>query len=356
VGPAPAGVFLLGVGTLRTVLEVPFRHPGEQRLLVNVRFTLRRQSRYAANMCSEALDPAGPHTSATSLLTRALSRLGEEDLHGQPGRVQGEQIRALYELRHALDAAITRRVEAFDASGGYAAEGALSTVAWLRAACRLGPGAAAEQVRVARRLRHLPRTQRAFAAGRISLAHAAVIVRSSEEVGLETARQAEPDLLRSAHELHPPHLRRVTRHLRHCVDPDGELAEAMRQREGRYLHLSEALDGVWYLDGSLDAEGGGLLRTTLEAIAGPPRAGDGGRGAAQRRADALVDLAGHRLDSGELPQVGGQRPHLTVTADLAMTWGRRWTPCFATPSPITTNAVMCAWSRSRLRTSSRKRC
>ena len=84
----------------------------------------------------------------------------------------------------------------------------------------------------------------------------------------------------------------------------------------RYLHLSPSLDGVWYVDGRLDPEGGAKLASALEAVAGPP-APDDKRSAAQRRADALVDLVGERLDAGRLPTTGGQRPHLTLTAELA---------------------------------------
>jgi hypothetical protein len=80
--------------------------------------------------------------------------------------------------------------------------------------------------------------------------------------------------------------------------------------------MSQTLEGVFYLEGRLDAEGGSLLRTALESIMGPRRRGDE-RSPAQRRADALEDLARMQLDSGQLPSVGGQRPHLTLMADSA---------------------------------------
>ncbi|HXM57295.1 MAG TPA: DUF222 domain-containing protein, partial [Candidatus Dormibacteraeota bacterium] len=54
----------------------------------------------------------------------------------------------------------------------------------------------------------------------------------------------------------------------------------------------------------------------LDAVMGPPAREDE-RTPAQRRADALTDLARRQLDSGELPVVGGQRPHITLTADVA---------------------------------------
>jgi Domain of unknown function (DUF222)/HNH endonuclease len=58
-----------------------------------------------------------------------------------------------------------------------------------------------------------------------------------------------------------------------------------------------------------------LLRTALEPLAakdGP----DDHRGRAQRLADALVELAAHRLDNGSIPQQASQRTHVQVTTTL----------------------------------------
>jgi len=43
-------------------------------------------------------------------------------------------------------------------------------------------------------------------------------------------------------------------------------------------------------------------------------------------ADALVELAHHALDSGVVPQVAGQRPHLQVTASFETLLGRIGSP------------------------------
>ncbi len=37
----------------------------------------------------------------------------------------------------------------------------------------------------------------------------------------------------------------------------------------------------------------------------------------QHQADALLELCRRQLDGGQLPEVGGQKPHLAVTVDLA---------------------------------------
>ncbi|HEY8815878.1 MAG TPA: DUF222 domain-containing protein, partial [Candidatus Dormibacteraeota bacterium] len=65
-----------------------------------------------------------------------------------------------------------------------------------------------------------------------------------------------------------------------------------------------------------DSEGGAILQTALNALSGPPTPDDK-RSPKQRRADALVELARQKLDSGTLPAVGGQKPHLTVTVSMA---------------------------------------
>src|SRR5262249_23238708 len=73
---------------------------------------------------------------------------------------------------------------------------------------------------------------------------------------------------------------------------------------------------MYATDGMLDAEGGSLLRSALDALMGPPERDDG-RTTSQRRADALVEMAQRQLDQGELPQRGCQRPHLMLVAQTA---------------------------------------
>jgi hypothetical protein len=158
----------------------------------------------------------------------------------------------------------------------------------------------------------LPQTQQALRDGEIGFHHAAVIARSAAELGAEKVMPVEQTLVEAARKLDPSRLRLVTRHLRHCVDPDGALGAANDDHDHRWLHVSQTYEGMFILDGKLDAEGGALVRAAIDAL-DRPAPGDG-RTAAQRRADALVELATRQLQGGELPAVGGQRPHLTITA------------------------------------------
>jgi hypothetical protein len=69
------------------------------------------------------------------------------------------------------------------------------------------------------------------------------------------------------------------------------------------------------IDGVLDPEGGAALKSAIDSLA--RRLGsDDERTPAQRRADSLVELAGHAMDEGRLPRRNGVRPHLSVTTTL----------------------------------------
>ena len=226
----------------------------------------------------------------------------------------GEELKTLREAADILEAATAKVLYRFDKAREYAAEGHPSAVSWMRANCRMTGAAAAQRLGVARSLAEVPRTEAALANAEIGYQHVAHIARTTAAVGGETVRDAEEILLSAAKQLGPGKFGIVTWHLRHAVDPDGALAAANDIRDRRYLHISESMDGLYYLDGLLDAEGGAILQTALNGLS-KPTSGDE-RSAKQRRADGIVEMACQILDRGDLAQVGGQRPHLTITATV----------------------------------------
>ncbi len=268
-------------------------------------------------MCSEGGE-RGNCTSPDVLreLNSLLDRLSDQDLEAVPAESVGEDIKELRRIGNRVDAESSRRMRHFDKGQGYAASGALTAQAWLRWQCHLTAAAASERVEGSRKMACLPKTEAAFSQGEISYQHAALIARTASQLGDKFEAQAETILVEAAKELDPWRLRRVTMHLRHCLEPDGVLDDANEAYDRRYLYLSQTLDGVFRLDGMLDAEGGAALRTALDAVMGPRLEGEE-RMETQRRADALVDLARRQLDGGELPEVGGQKPHLAVAVDMA---------------------------------------
>ena len=122
-------------------------------------------------------------------------------------------------------------------------------------------------------------------------------------------------LLEAARRLDPLRLRRVTGHLRGVIDPDRADERAQARSERRGLWLSGTVDGMVAVDGLLEPEAGEAVQAVLAPLARPCGPEDA-RSAAQRRADALGELARLGLRAGRLPQEGGLRPQLTVTVEL----------------------------------------
>jgi len=211
-----------------------------------------------------------------------------------------------------LEAVFADGLRRFDDSGEYAADGALSVIAWLKWRCKLSGGAAAERVGIARQLEQLPRTEEAFARGDVGYQHVAMIARTADHVGTGAVRKAEASLLQAAKTHDPGQFAGIAKDFEHRIDAEGALAEANRAYERRYLHIGEPQDGLIRLDGLLDAEGGATLRTALNAHMLPGK--DDDRTPGQRRADALVEIC--RQPAKRSSDGAGPRPQLIITASI----------------------------------------
>jgi len=224
-----------------------------------------------------------------------------------------------------LEAVFAKGLRRFDKSGEYKADGALSAVAWVRERCNLSGGAAAERVNVARQLETLPQIEKALAKGDVGYQHVALIARVAENVGSAPVQREEQNLLNAAQTMDPGRFAAVAKAFELRVDAAAALVEANHAYERRYLHLSEPQNGMVRLDGMLDLEGGATLKAALSALM-PPPANDDDRTPGQRRIDALVDLARRPLDGSKLGTVGGQRPHLLITASAETLLGLKGAP------------------------------
>jgi hypothetical protein len=225
----------------------------------------------------------------------------------------GQELIEIRESVVQLEAVFAGGLGRFDKSGEYKADGALSLIDWLRWKAKLSGGAAMERVTIARQLEQLPQTQQAFTRGDVGYQHVALLARTAEKVGAAAVRGEEPNLLKAAETMDPSQFAGVAKAFEYRCDHAAALAEANRAYMRRYLHISDAKDGLVHLEGLLDAEGGATLKTALAALMPPPRKGDD-RTPGQRRVDALVELARRPLDGSKLGSAGGQRPHLVITA------------------------------------------
>jgi hypothetical protein len=149
-------------------------------------------------------------------------------------------------------------------------------------------------------------------AGRASFTNVTMIAHLAGDVGVEQVRPYEDILVEAAEQVEPRQMRFLTRTTRLGIDPDGVLADANHAHERRWFDCDETYGGVFVVSGQLDAEGGALLKTAIDAMSHGMNRGEA-RSASERRADALVDMAATQLRCGDHRDVHGQRPHLTVT-------------------------------------------
>jgi hypothetical protein len=221
----------------------------------------------------------------------------------------------LIDIRRSIDrleAEFIRRLHRFDRGHGAVAAGGVSTVSWLRARCGMTVKAAAYRVHLARTLGELPATLDSARAGRASFSNVTMIAHLAEDVGVEQVAPLESILVGAAETLEPGAMRTLTQATRLRLDPDGVLADDNHAHERRWFECDQTYGGVFVLRGELDAEGGALVKTAIDALSHGMNRGET-RSASQRRADALVDLAVTQLRCGDHRDVHGQRPHLTVT-------------------------------------------
>jgi hypothetical protein len=252
----------------------------------------------------------------TVALQAGVAALAAADPRHCSDAALGEQIAALSALAGRLEAQQLRRLAVFDTRGAGAGSRGGSTAGWLSWQTRQGPRQAARLVQLARALdRRLPATRAALTAGEISIGHAEVLARGTHDLGEDIVEAGEPTLLDCARRLTLHQLRAAVTHWRAHMAPEQAEKDFTADHDRRRLFVSPTIDGLVILDGQLDADSGNTVLTAISALAGPGGGADP-RTSAQRRADALVELARHALDTAELPDTGGERPHVNVTIDL----------------------------------------
>jgi hypothetical protein len=254
-----------------------------------------------------------------STLDSAIDELAAEDPAGMSASALAADLVAIDRALARLAGERARRVAVFDAVDGGAADGAVTTAAWLRQACRTGGDESRTQVRVAAQLRDLPATAAALQSGQIGWSHAAllapVLTKARAILDVAAAQELEATLLDLARVESADRVAIAVRRVRFQLEPGGSLDRADREFQRRWLSTAVTPDRLVHIQGVLDAEGGATLLAALDAHMPPPTPDDT-RSRAQVRADALVEIAGGHLAHGDVP-AAGRRPHLTLTADLA---------------------------------------
>ena len=243
-----------------------------------------------------------------------LDRLLEADLTTLSADERSSLVALAVRAENRLHAGVLDAIGAFDAADVASTTRHRSTKRWLEHSTRMSAGRAAHLTRSARGLRdHLPQTRDTLARGLISPQHVSAIVAVMRKVGAEHATTAQPILLDLARQSEPFVVRRATAQIHALVDPEGAEKQLHNAYERRGLTLTVVGDHG-YLDGVFDVESTELLQSALMPLMSQSGPTDR-RSTRQRRADALLDLAKLGLDSGNEPELGGERPHVSVVVD-----------------------------------------
>lgn len=257
------------------------------------------------------------------MLRSAVDELRSEDVCSASDEQLGDDLCELERVSRVLEAERARRLTEVDRRGAWAVDGHLSVISWLAARLRMGFGRATQQVKLARALREMPVTSRAFGAGDVSSEAVGLLVRA-REAAPRAFGESEELLVDAAATLSARELRHALAYWRDAADATRAEERARRVYEGRHVHVSPTFDGTVRIDGDLDPESGQTLITALRSVqdAWVRGGAEDARTAPQRRADALTELCRAWLDRLDRPAVAGERPHVLVTVDLRTLRGR----------------------------------
>jgi uncharacterized protein DUF222 len=248
--------------------------------------------------------------SSLGLLQAGIAGLADTDITALPDEQVRELLSALLVANNQLHAVLAALVASFDTRDLAPADGFGTVKGWLVAFGRLSLGAASALLAKGRLLRQLPKLAAAARRGEASSEHLAKVEQLAAQVGVGAVAEADEILATACASLRPSDLARLCERIRAYVDPDGPEPDPGADFERRSVVLSRS-GRMLLLRGLLDPEAGAALRSALDALMTAP-AVDDFRTAPQRRADALAELARQSLNHGQLPTVGGIRPHLGI--------------------------------------------
>lgn len=227
-----------------------------------------------------------------------------------------ELAEGVVELSHVgqmIEVLRTRWVRSLTDRGGHTDLGYSSPTAFLTDTTRMSAGHAKQAIGWANMDEKAPLAFSAWADGRISTDQARHLFHAAEGVP-DVFPEAEQLLVEAVEGLDATDTRRTIEYWRQTVDGPGQL-DAETQWARRGVSLSKSIGGMHKIDGWLTETAGQALEAALDANT-PPRTQTDTRTPRQRRHDALENLCRDWLDNGATPQVGGERPHISLHTDL----------------------------------------
>ena len=242
--------------------------------------------------------------SALGVMAEALEALVASD---PSTYADGASIEELHRQLCRFESFVTEATAAFEAGEQWAADGAKTASAWLATRCRLPRAVAKRRVRLGRELRHLPACARAFREGDIGL-DAARAIASARRHRTEGAMARDEEMLVSqASDMSFEDFYRALSYWKQLADPDGADSSELDKKASRNVFLETSFTGMWLGQMTLDPVAGSIVAGELnrlehdlfeadcaeakERLGRTARLDELARTSAQRRADALVEMA-----------------------------------------------------------------
>jgi hypothetical protein len=263
-------------------------------------------------------------------LEAAYDDLLAEEFAGAPGLV--EVMAVVGRIRNKQVALDLKATGAFDASKEWMANGSRSAAAWLMTSGHEKHLVPQRRVRLARALRTMPHTERALAAGAITVDHVEALAAEATGELAQVFADSERRLVDKAKTLRFRAFAVELQYWRDIADPDGAEDRADRQLADAHWYASKSFEGQVCVNGWLDPIGGSIYLTELGRLEqwlfeqdwaeAAERVGEGNvttndlsRTPAQRRAAAQVLMA---VRSASTTLTGsGIRAVLNVVMDWA---------------------------------------
>ena len=223
----------------------------------------------------------------------------------------------------------------FETWGEYANDGSKSAAAWIAKKCHVPIKEARRLVRHGRLLRELPLVAKALMEGQINASHLDLMAGARNPRTKESMAKDEALLVEHATNLEFGDFAQSMALWEQLADPDGTEEDAMAQKERRDVYLVPTIDGMHLGKMTLDPISGAMVASELarlerlefeadwaeakERLGHDPHVSDLRRTPAQRRADAMVEMA---IRSRSAPS-DGRRPDplLSVLIDFPTLMG-----------------------------------
>ncbi|MFA5564972.1 MAG: DUF222 domain-containing protein, partial [Acidimicrobiia bacterium] len=233
-----------------------------------------------------------------------LASLVEPGLWSAPA--QAEVLVGLLGFQTQIEAVVSQLAGLVDASMFWSVDGSRSAGAWLERRSGRDRKETNQIFKTGRDLREMPETENGFGAGVLSGRHVRVLAKAKNKVP-ELFGEAEAMLVEQANKLVFADFVRLVDHWVKIADPAAAEIAAQRCFERRSVFLSSGFDGTGFLDVQFEPFGHERFKTVLERIEqelwqtdwnlAKAKLGDNitngdlGRSSAQRRYDALIEMA-----------------------------------------------------------------